>query len=155
MAKITMFILILFMAILLVGTVYAESPTAFGNSKGMVHKGSGGKSMVSPDVCKTPPETPSTPPGIPIPYPNIGMSSDTAKGTKKVTMDGNPMPIPKANFKASTGDEPGSAGNLDLDAVKPKAAVPYSRPLHRKQPKFDDNLDRKQPKYYDNLGGSR
>ena len=51
MAKITMFFLILFMAILLAGTVYAESPTVFGNSKGVVHKGSGGNSMVSPDIC--------------------------------------------------------------------------------------------------------
>ncbi len=42
MAKITMFILILFMAILLASTVCAESPTAFGNRKGMLHKDSGG-----------------------------------------------------------------------------------------------------------------
>jgi len=128
MAKIIMFILILFMAILLAGTVYAESPTVFGNSKGVVHNGSGENSMGFPDECNTP--SPGVPGPIPIPYPNIGMSSDTTKGTKEVVKgDGNP--IPKANFKASTGDEPGSAGNLDLDAVKTKAAVPYSRPLHR------------------------
>jgi len=139
-----MFILILFMAILLAGTVYAEGPTVFGNSKGMVHKGSGGKSRISPDVCKTPPETPSTsPPGIPIPYPNVAKSSDTAKGSKKVKMDGNQINQKGPNFNTSTGDEPGSAGNLDLDAVKPKAAVPYPEPLHRKQ------------QFYDNLGGSR
>jgi hypothetical protein len=33
--------------------------------------------------------------------------------------------------------------NLDLDAVEPKAAVPYPKTLHRKQ------------QFYDNLGGSR
>ena len=139
MAKITMFILILFMAILLAGTVYAEGPTVFGNSKGMVHKGSGGKSRISPDVCKTP--SPGGP--IPIPYPNVAKSSDTAKGSKKVKMDGNQINQKGPNFNTSTGDEPGSAGNLDLDAVKPKAAVPYPEPLHRKQ------------QFYDNLGGSR
>ena len=48
-------------------------PTVFANSRGVAHKGSGGMSTVFPDVCKTP--TPGGP--IPIPYPNIGKSSDT------------------------------------------------------------------------------
>ena len=139
MAKINMFILILFMAIFLASTVYAESPTVFGNRKGMLHKDSGGKSMVFPDVCKTP--SPGGP--VPIPYPNIGKSSDTAKGSKKVKMDGNSVILPKSNFKTSTGDEPGSSGNLDLDAVEPEAAVPYPKSLHRKQ------------QFYDNSGESR
>ena len=48
-------------------------PTVFANSRGVAHKGSGGQSPIFPDVCKTP--TPGGP--IPIPYPNIGMSSNT------------------------------------------------------------------------------
>ena len=52
--------------------------TTFANCRGIAHKGSGGLSIVFPDVCKTP--TPGGP--IPIPYPNIGKSSDTSKGPK-------------------------------------------------------------------------
>ena len=44
--------------------------TTFANSRGIAHKGSGGMSMVFPDVCKTP--SPGGP--VPIPYPNIAMS---------------------------------------------------------------------------------
>jgi hypothetical protein len=130
MAKSTMFTLIFFMAILLAGTVNAESTTVFSNNKGVVHKGSGGKSVVFPDVCKTP--SPGGP--IPIPYPNIGKSSDTAKGSKKVKMDGNPIMLKNSNFKTSIGDEPGIAGNSHADTppIKPKATVNYSRPLRRK-----------------------
>ena len=54
--------------------------TTFANMRGIAHKGSGGMSPVFPDVCKTP--SPGGP--IPIPYPNIGMSSNTSKGAKKV-----------------------------------------------------------------------
>lgn len=28
-----------------------------------------------PDVCFTPPQTPATPPGVPIPYPSFGIKS--------------------------------------------------------------------------------
>ena len=37
-----------------------------------------------PDVCFTPPQTPATPPGVPIPYPNTGMASDTTDGSSSV-----------------------------------------------------------------------
>ena len=78
----------------------------FANSRGIAHKGSGGMSIVFPDVCKTP--TPGGP--IPIPYPNIGMASNTSKGPKKVKTDGK-MPMAKgAKYSMSTGDEAGNAG---------------------------------------------
>ena len=127
MAKTTIFISILYFAIVLAGTVYAESATEF-NNKNVVHKGLGGESIAFPDVCKTP--SPGGP--IPIPYPNIGKSSDTAKGTKKVKMDGNPIMLKNSNSKTSTGDESGSSGNsaTDTPTIKPKAPVDYSRP-HR------------------------
>ncbi|MFY0562674.1 DUF4150 domain-containing protein [Archangium lansingense] len=59
-----------------------------------------------PDVCKTP--TPGGP--VPIPYPNIAKSSDTAQGTKKVSVEGNPACVKDSNFSTSTGDEAGTAG---------------------------------------------
>jgi len=76
------------------------------NNMSVVHKGSGGKTIAFPDVCKTP--SPAGP--IPIPYPNIAKSSDTAKGSKKVKCDGNPICLKDSNFSTSTGDEAGSAG---------------------------------------------
>ena len=80
--------------------------TTFANGRGIAHKGSGGMSIVFPDVCKTP--TPGGP--VPIPYPNIGMSSDTSKGPKKVKTD-KKMPMTKgAKYSMTTGDEAGSAG---------------------------------------------
>jgi len=72
----------------------------------VVHKSSNGVTIAFPDVCKTP--TPAGP--VPVPYPNIARSSDTAKGTKKVKCDGNPTCVKDSNFRMSTGDEAGTAG---------------------------------------------
>ena len=76
------------------------------NGLSVVHQGSGGKSIVFPDVCKTP--SPAGP--IPIPYPNIAQSSDTASGTSSIKCDGNPVCVKDSNFSTSTGDEAGTAG---------------------------------------------
>lgn len=76
------------------------------NQLSVVHKSSSGTTIAFPDVCKTP--TPGGP--VPIPYPNIAMSSNTAKGTKKVKCDGNPVCVKDSNFSTSTGDEGGTAG---------------------------------------------
>lgn len=77
--------------------------TTFANSRGIVHKDSGGTSIVGPDVCKTPVGSAV----VPIPYPNIGKSSDTAKGPKSVKTDGAMPMVKKAIYSKSTGDEPG------------------------------------------------
>jgi hypothetical protein len=82
------------------------SQKTFANSRGIAHKGSGGMSMVFPDVCKTP--TPGGP--VPIPYPNIAKSSDTSKGPKSVKTDGEMPMVKGAKYATSTGDEAGSAG---------------------------------------------
>lgn len=80
--------------------------TVFANCRGIVHKGSGGMSTVFPDVCKTP--SPGGP--VPIPYPNIGMASNTSQGPKKVKIDGQ-MPMTKgAKYSMTSGDEGGTAG---------------------------------------------
>lgn len=79
------------------------------NFLSVVHASSNGTSIAFPDVCKTPgPPAPF----IPIPYPNIAMSSDTASGSQKVKMDGNPICTKDSNFKMSTGDEAGVAGGV-------------------------------------------
>ena len=80
--------------------------TVFANGRGVSHKGSGGMSMVFPDVCKTP--TPAGP--IPIPYPNIGKASDTSGGPTKVTCDGEMPMVKGAKYSMSAGDEAGTAG---------------------------------------------
>ena len=87
------------------------------NFLSVVHKASNGVTIAFPDVCKTP--TPAGP--IPIPYPNIAMSSDTAKGTKKVKCDGQSTCVKDSNFKMSTGDEAGSAGGVVSGKIKGKA----------------------------------
>lgn len=58
------------------------------NSLSVVHKNSDGLSISFPDVCKTP--TPSGP--VPIPYPNVAQTSDTAKGSKRTKMDAPEKP---------------------------------------------------------------
>ena len=82
--------------------------TTFANSRGIAHKDSGGMSMVLPDVCKTP--SPAGP--VPIPYPNIGKSSDTSEGPSKVKTDGVMPMVEGAKYSKSSGDEAGSAGGV-------------------------------------------
>lgn len=88
------------------------------NNMSVVHASSNGVSIAFPDVCKTP-----APPApfVPIPYPNIARSSDTAQGAKKVSCDGNPVCIKDSNFKMSTGDEAGSLFGVASSKVKGKA----------------------------------
>ncbi|MDH5445574.1 MAG: DUF4150 domain-containing protein [Gammaproteobacteria bacterium] len=87
------------------------------NHRTVVHKDSGGVAINFPDVCKTQ----CGPPVIPIPYPNIAKSSDTAKGSKDVKVDGNPIMLKDSNFSTSTGDEPGSLGGVVSGCTKGKA----------------------------------
>ena len=82
----------------------------FANGREISCKKADGKSICAfPDVCFTPPENPTTPPGVPVPYPNTGMAKDTAKGSKKVKISGNEIILKnKSHFKKSYGDEAGS-----------------------------------------------
>jgi hypothetical protein len=92
--------------------------TVGANNLSVVHADSGGVTIAFPDVCKTP--SPGGP--IPIPYPNIAKSSDTAQGSKKVKCDGNPICLKDSNFSMSTGDEAGSAGGgVASNKIKGKA----------------------------------
>src|SRR4029079_18193481 len=88
------------------------------NFLSVVHASSNGITIAFPDVCKTP--SPVGP--IPIPYPNIAQSSDTASGTTKVKCDGESTCVKDSNFKMSTGDEAGSAGGgVASSKIKGKA----------------------------------
>ena len=88
------------------------------NNMSVVHASSNGTTIAFPDVCKTP-----APPApfVPIPYPNIAKSSDTASGSSKVKCDGNPTAVKDSNFKMSTGDEAGSNGGVASGKTKGKA----------------------------------
>lgn len=87
------------------------------NMRTVVHASSSGVATAFPDVCKTP--SPAGP--IPIPYPNIAQSSDTAQGSSAVKIDGNPVMLQGSNFSTSTGDEAGSAGGVVSSSTKGKA----------------------------------
>ncbi len=80
------------------------------NNLTLCHKGSNGITTATiPDVCKTP--SPGGP--VPIPYPNIAMSSDLMKGTTTVKADGGMMCANYGSeFFKSTGDEPGTLGGV-------------------------------------------
>jgi len=88
------------------------------NNLSVDHACSNGITTAFPDVCKTP--TPGGP--VPIPYPNIAKSSDTAQGASTVKCDGNPVCVKDSNFSISTGDEAGSAGGgVVSNKIKGKA----------------------------------
>lgn len=90
--------------------------TVTANFMGLSHQKSGGISTVFPDVCKTP--TPGGP--VPVPYPNIGQSSDTTQGSTSVKVQGSPTMLKGSNYKMSTGDEAGSAGGVASGKIKGK-----------------------------------
>ena len=95
----------------------------YANGRGIAHKKSNGMSIAFPDVCKTP--TPGGP--IPIPYPNIGKSSDTDKGPKKVKVDGA-MPMTKgAKYKnpvAMSPAPPGASSAAPTAASASSCSIP-------------------------------
>jgi hypothetical protein len=99
-------------------------PTVVVNMMTAVHAGSIGQSIAFPDVCKTP--APPAPP-IPIPYPNIAMSSDAADEASNVKFDGSKLMVKGSNLRMSTGDEAGAAQGLVSNKIKGKAEfVNYS-----------------------------
>ena len=87
------------------------------NNRTVVHKSSDGVAINFPDVCKTQ----CGPPVVPIPYPNIAKSSDTANGSTSVKIDGNPIMLKDSNFSTSTGDEAGAIGGVVSGCTKGKA----------------------------------
>ncbi len=87
------------------------SNQVYANMMEVACKQAAGKAICAfPDVCFTPPQTPATPPGVPIPYPNTGMASDTTDGSSSVKISGQEVMLKnKSYFKKSMGDEAGCA----------------------------------------------
>jgi uncharacterized Zn-binding protein involved in type VI secretion len=88
--------------------------TVFANGMGLSHEKSGGVSTVFPDVCKTP--SPGGP--VPVPYPNVGKSSDTTNGSTTVKIEGGQTMLQGSTYKISSGDEAGSVGGVVSGKVK-------------------------------------
>jgi len=80
--------------------------TVFANGREVSGKATSNKSIAAmPDVCLSPPSPPAGP--IPIPYPNTSMASDTADGTKTVTVEGKEAGMKNSStYSKSNGDEP-------------------------------------------------
>ena len=99
------------------------SNEVYANNMEVSCKAAAGKSIAAfPDVCFTPPQTPATPPGVPIPYPNTGMASDATGGPTSVQCDGGNMPMVKgATYKTTSGDEAGTLGGVISNATKGEA----------------------------------
>ena len=99
----------------------------YANGMSIACKAASGKSIAAmPDVCFTPPLTPATPPGVPIPYPNTGMASDTTDGSKTVQIGGEEVMLKnKSTFKTSTGDEAGSAPKKGVVTSKIKGKLNF------------------------------
>ena len=97
----------------------------FANGMEIACKAGAGKVIAAfPDVCLTPPECPATPPGVPVPYPNTAMASDTADGSKSVKISDKEIMLKnKSCFKTSTGDEAGCAAKKGLISSKNKGKV--------------------------------
>lgn len=101
----------------------------FANGREISCKKADGKTICCfPDVCFTPPDkVPPTPPGIPIPYPNTGMASDTAKGSKSVKVSSAEVMLKnKSHFKKSMGDEAGCAAKKGVVTSKNRGKVYFT-----------------------------
>jgi len=104
------------------------SNQVYANNMEVSCKAANGKSICAfPDVCFTPPQTPATPPGVPIPYPNTGMASDTTDGSRTVKISGQEVMLKdKSYFKRSMGDEAGCAPKKGVATSKNMGKVYFA-----------------------------
>jgi hypothetical protein len=100
----------------------------FANMMEVSCKNGAGKTICAfPDVCFTPPLTPATPPGVPIPYPNTGMASDCSDGSTTVKVGGGEVMLKnKSYFSKSSGDEAGSAPKKGMITSKNMGKVYFN-----------------------------
>ncbi|RCX31123.1 PAAR-like domain-containing protein [Thioalbus denitrificans] len=100
----------------------------YANGMEIACKAASGKSIAAfPDVCMTPPENPTTPPGVPVPYPNTGMASDTTDGSRSVRISRQEVMLKnKSHFKRSTGDEAGCAAKKGVVTSKNMGKVYFN-----------------------------
>lgn len=99
--------------------------TVFANGLEISSKKQGCKVIAAfPDPCFTPPLTPATPPGVPVPYPNFGMDSDLASGTGTVNIGGDPVSQENSSkYSKCSGDEAGSAPKKGVVTSKNMGSV--------------------------------
>lgn len=88
----------------------------------------GGICFAFPDVCFTPPTTPASPSGIPIPYPNIGQLSDIEDSSNNVNAAGTAVVHVDSTIadQKTTGDEAGSLGGVTSGGTKGAVAFTSS-----------------------------
>ena len=83
--------------------------TVFAETMGLFHKGSGGFGVAPGDVCLSPPTPPAGP--MPVPYVNNFSAGDLTKGSRSVSVEGNPTALENVSeVSTSVGDEPGTQG---------------------------------------------
>jgi len=101
----------------------------YANGMELACKAGSGKVIAAfPDVCFTPPENPATPPGVPLPYPNTAMASDTADGSKSVQISGKEIMLKnKSYFKTLSGNEAGCAAKKGVVSGKIKGKVYFAK----------------------------
>ncbi|MFO0612642.1 MAG: DUF4150 domain-containing protein [Polyangiaceae bacterium] len=80
------------------------SVTVSVNTRTVVHKGSDGFSIASPDVCLTQ--------SVPVPYVNVAFSRDSVDTAGSVFADGYGIVKASSAFSPSYGDEPGTGGGI-------------------------------------------
>ena len=85
--------------------------TVFANGMEISAQAQGCKVIAAfPDTCFTPPQTPATPPGVPIPYPNFGLDGDLTSGSTTVKIGDKPVSMEnKSHYSKCSGDEAGCA----------------------------------------------
>jgi hypothetical protein len=103
------------------------SANVFANGMEVSGKASDNKSIAAmPDVCMSPPSPPAGP--VPIPYPNTAMASDTADGTKTITIGGKEAGMKNSStYSKSTGDEPATQSfGANVGSHKIQGAMKFS-----------------------------
>jgi uncharacterized Zn-binding protein involved in type VI secretion len=85
--------------------------TVFANGLEISAEAQGCKVIAAfPDTCFTPPQTPATPPGVPLPYPDFGLDSDLTSGSTTVMIGDKPISQENSShYSKCTGDEAGCA----------------------------------------------
>lgn len=99
--------------------------TVFANGLEVSSKAQGCKVIAAfPDTCFTPPQTPATPPGVPIPYPDFGTDSDVTSGSGTVKIGGKEISQENSSkYSKCTGDEAGAAPKKGIITSKNTGAV--------------------------------
>lgn len=87
------------------------------NGLSVVHAGSGGTVVASPDTCLTPSQNGSDP----IVYTNIAASSNATAVSSTVKCEGNGICIASSSFSKSSGDESGTSGGVTSGTTQGRA----------------------------------